>query len=402
VAWSLLGAYTVGIATTAILAIADGRLQRDWQGLIAQMLAFAAYSAIGALIVARRPGNAIGWVFSAIGLLAVTMLVAGEYARYAYVTRPRPLSGAILAAWLPPTAVYALYLSTVILPLLLFPTGQPLSPRWRPVLWITAVEIAGLTVLAGTHPELLLGDGNHVIANPLAFAVADLPRAGQVDWVISVPVTAALVSMLMRFRRARGDERQQLKWFAYGAALMVMLAMTGSLRFPRADTLSSALTLSLLPVAAGVAILRHRLYDIDRLINRTLVYGALTALLGTVYAAAVLVLGQLFGGVGGDPPSWAVAGATLAVAALFQPARRRTQAVVDRRFNRRRADAAKTIQAFSTRLRDQIDLDTLSTELLAVVDQTMQPTRVSLWLRPSAHGSSGTAGSEAGPTSWAY
>jgi hypothetical protein len=208
--------------------------------------------------------------------------------------------------------------------------------------------------------------------------------------------------MLMRFRRARGDERQQLKWFAYGAALMVMLAMTGSLRFPRADTLSSALTLSLLPVAAGVAILRYRLYDIDRLINRTLVYGALTALLGTVYAAAVLVLGQLFGGVGGDPLSWAVAGATLAVAALFQPARRRTQAVVDRRFNRRRADAAKTIQAFSTRLRDQIDLDTLSTELLAVVDQTMQPTRVSLWLRPSAHGSSGTAGSEAGPTSWAY
>jgi hypothetical protein len=330
VAWSLLGAYTVGIATTAILAIADGRLQRDWQGLIAQMLAFAAYSAIGALIVARRPGNAIGWVFSAIGLLAVTMLVAGEYAQYAYVTRPRPLPGAILAAWLPPTAVYALYLSTVILPLLLFPTGQPLSPRWRPVLWITAVEIAGLTVLAGTHPELLLGDGNHVIANPLAFAVADLPRAGQVDWVIFVPVTAALVSMLMRFRRARGDERQQLKWFAYGAALMVMLAMTGSLRFPRADTLSSALTLSLLPVAAGVAILRSRLYDIDRLINRTLVYGALTALLGTVYAAAVLVLGQLFGGVGGDPPSWAVAGATLAVAALFQPARRRTQAVVDR------------------------------------------------------------------------
>jgi hypothetical protein len=208
--------------------------------------------------------------------------------------------------------------------------------------------------------------------------------------------------MLIRFRRARGDERQQLKWFAYGAALTVVLAMTGSLRFPRADTLRSALTLGLLPVAAGVAILRYRLYDIDRLINRTLVYGALTALLGAVYAAAVLVLGQLFGGVGGDPPSWAVAGATLAVAALFQPARGRTQAVVDRRFNRRKYDAAKTIQAFSTRLRDQIDLDTLSTELLGVVDQTMEPTQASLWLRPSAHGSSGTAGSQAKPTSWAY
>ena len=135
---------------------------------------------------------------------------------------------------------------------------------------------------------------------------------------------------------------------------------------------------------ARVAVLRYRLYDIDRLINRTLVYGLLTALLRAVYAAAVLVLGQLFGGVGASPPSWAVAGATLAVAALFQPARGRTQAVVDRRFNRRKHDAAKTIEAFSTRLRDQIDLDTLSAELLAVVDQTMEATRVSLWLRPDA------------------
>jgi uncharacterized membrane protein YbhN (UPF0104 family) len=156
------------------------------------------------------------------------------------------------------------------------------------------------------------------------------------------------------------------------------------------------------PAAIGIAILRYRLYEIDRLINRTLVYGLLTALLGGVYVGAVLVLGQLFGGVTGDPPSWAVAGATLAVAALFQPARRRIQAVVDRRFNRRRDDAAKTIEAFSTHLRDQIDLDTLSTQLLAVVDQTMQPTRVSLWLRPSPPGSSGTPRSEARPTSWAY
>jgi hypothetical protein len=138
-----------------------------------------------------------------------------------------------------------------------------------------------------------------------------------------------------------------------------------------------------LPVAAGIAILRYRLYDIDRLINRTLVYGLLTALLAGVYAGAVLVLGQLFGGVRRDPPNWAVAGATLAVAALFQPARRRIQQVVDRRFNRRKYNTVQTIQAFSARLRDQVDLDTLSSELLAVVDQTMQPTRVVLWLRPS-------------------
>jgi hypothetical protein len=133
-----------------------------------------------------------------------------------------------------------------------------------------------------------------------------------------------------------------------------------------------------------VAILKYRLYDIDRLINRTLVYGLLTALLAGVYTAVVLVLGQVFGGVGGDAPSWVVAGATLAVAALFQPARRRIQAVVDRRFNRRKFDAAKTVEAFSVRLRDEVDLDALSNELLGVVDQTMQPMTASLWLRPAA------------------
>jgi uncharacterized membrane protein YbhN (UPF0104 family) len=139
----------------------------------------------------------------------------------------------------------------------------------------------------------------------------------------------------------------------------------------------------LVPVAAGIAILRYRLYDIDRLINRTLVYGLLTALLAAVYAGLVLLGGQLFGGINTQPPSWAVAGATLAVAGLFQPARRRIQAVVDRRFNRRKYDAAKTVEAFSARLRNQVDLDALSAEPLAVADQTMQPTTMSLWLRPS-------------------
>ena len=169
-----------------------------------------------------------------------------------------------------------------------------------------------------------------------------------------------------------------------------------------AGTLAWTLVPASLSVAAAVAVLRYRLYDIDRLINRTVVYGLLTALLAGVYAGLVLILGELFGDLGAQPPSWAVAGATLAVAALFQPARRRIQQAVDRRFNRRRHDVAKTIQAFSTHLRDQVDLDTLSTELLAVVDQTMEPTRVSLWLRPSAPGSSGTPRSEVRPTTWAY
>jgi hypothetical protein len=205
---------------------------------------------------------------------------------------------------------------------------------------------------------------------------------------------------VLRFRRAQGAEHQQLKWFTYASALLPLSVVGDALPAPVGD-LVTALPIVFLPVATGIAILRYRLYEIDRLINRTLVYAALTALLAAVYGGAVLVLGQLFGGVGRGTPSWAVAGATLAVAALFQPARRRIQAVVDRRFNRRKYDAAQTIQAYSLRLRDQVDLDTLSGELLAVVAQTVQPTRVWLWLRPSPPGSSDRAGKEARPTTWA-
>ena len=226
-------------------------------------------------------------------------------------------------------------------------------------------------------------------------------------------VVGALASLVVRLRRSRGRERQQLKWFVY-VALLGILSI-----FPLGPLLSSLLpsdnggildTLlnpwllapTALMITVAAAIVRHQLYDIDRVINRTLVYVLLTTLLAGIYAGLVLVLGQLSGGLSAEPPSWAVAGATLAVAALFQPARHRIQAVVDRRFNRRKYNAATTIQAYSVRLRDELDLDTLSTELLAVVDQTMEPTGVSLWLRPSAPGSPSTPRSEARPGSWAY
>jgi hypothetical protein len=204
----------------------------------------------------------------------------------------------------------------------------------------------------------------------------------------------AAASVVIRFRRASGVERQQLKWFAYAAALLAAFFSITSSVFELRGYLADALffvAFALVPAAIGVAILRYRLYDIDRLINRTLVYGLLTVLLAGLYGGLVLVLGQMFGGVRRDPPSWVVAGATLAVAALFQPARRRIQQVVDRRFNRRKFDAARTVEAFSARLRDEVDLDALSAELLAVVDQTIQPTRASIWLRPSAPDSRRTA-----------
>jgi hypothetical protein len=248
----------------------------------------------------------------------------------------------------------------------------------------TALPAALLSVA----PDLSLGTvPDQVIANPIGVAATgnllESPVVPALIILLVVLAAAAFGSLVIRFRRSRGEERQQLKWFTYAAALVPLSVVGDALPAPVGD-LATALPIVFLPVATGIAILRYRLYDIDRLINRTLVYGLLTTLLAGVYGGVVLILGQAFSSMGRDTPSWAVAGATLAVAALFQPARRRIQAVVDRRFNRRKYDAARTVEAFSVRLRDEVDLDALSADLLAVVDQTMQPTKATLWLRPSA------------------
>jgi hypothetical protein len=381
----MLAIYAACMVLTVVLAVANGSLSRN-PGQAAVHLAFAAFMVVGALIMARRPGNAIGWLFSAIGLLGATGLLAGEYAQYAYVTRSAALPGAIVAAWYASWVSYPWFGLTVLFTLLLFPTGRLLTPRWRPIAWLAGMLIAVATTVVALQPELPLPDEQHAIPNPIGIAgMVSLVQgtAGAVNAVLlAVTTLAAFLSLVIRFRRARGEERQQLKWFSYAGALVIVFLVSGPLILPGGSALGTGLLIALLPVAAGIAILRYRLYDIDRLINRTLVYGLLTALLGLVYATAVLILGQVFGGIGTEPPSWAVAGATLAVAALFQPARRRIQAVVDRRFNRRKYDAAKTVETFGARLRDEIDLNTLSAELLAVVNQTMQPTRASLWLRP--------------------
>jgi hypothetical protein len=385
--WWMLAVYAVGMACTIALALANGSFSQN-PGITAVHVAFAAFMAVGALLVARRPENAMGWLFSAIGLLGVTGLLAGEYAQYAYVTRSVALPGAIVAAWYASWVSYPWFGLTVLFTLLLFPTGRLLSPRWRPIAWLAGILIAVATTVVALQPELPLQDEQHAIPNPIGIAGMISPVQGTPGAVnsvlLAVTTVAAFLSLVMRFRRARGEERQQLKWFAYAGALVIIFLVSGPLILPGGSALGTGLLIALLPVAAGIAILRYRLYDIDRLINRTLVYGLLTAILGGVYAATVLVLGQLFGGLGEDPPSWAVAGATLAVAALFQPARRRIQAIVDRRFNRRKFDAAKTVEAFSARLRDEVDLDALTADLLVVVDQTIQPTKASLWLRPSA------------------
>jgi LPXTG-motif cell wall-anchored protein len=386
VAWFLLVVFVLSAILAVILEIANGTLQHDAANQTLLFLGFGAFMAVGALIVAHRPGNDIGWIFSAIALLAATTQLASEYSVYAYTTRAGSLPGAILAAWYGSWPWWLVFALALVFTPLLFPTGRLLSPRWRPVAWLAGAVTAALMML--TAFEANLGTiGGQVIANPIGVAWVANPQTGAVGTtlfgLLILSIVAAFASLVIRFRRSRGEERQQLKWFTFACALLPLAAVGDALPAAVGGGLVFGALIVFLPVATGIAILRYRLYDIDRLINRTLVYGLLTALLAGVYAATVLVLGQVFGGVGKDPPSWAVAGATLAVAALFQPGRRRIQAVVDRRFNRRKYNAARTVEAFSVRLRDEVDLDALAAELLTVANQTMQPTTMSLWLRPA-------------------
>ena len=382
-AWSMLALFAAGLLCTAVLALWNRTLADDPVALV-YLPTFTAFMVVGALVVARRPANAIGWLFSATGLLAMGASVAGEYSQYAYVTRPGSRPFAVVAVWYINWAAFVVFGLAFTFVLLLFPTGRLLSPRWRPIAWLAGSQIAADSLLAALQPTLSLEGQARRIANPIGISGLPDPEHGVVGAVLTglfVAVSlAACGSLVLRFARARGEERQQLKWVAYAGGLMVVSTVVGGALLPGGSDLVVAVTVALVPVAAGIAILRYRLYDIDRIINRTLVYGLLTVLLGLGYAAVVLVLGQLLG----RDSSLVVAGATLAVAAAFQPARRRIQAAVDRRFNRRKYNAAKTVEAFTIRLRDEVDLDALSAELLTVVDQTIQPTRASLWLRPGA------------------
>jgi hypothetical protein len=385
----MLAVMAVGMAALVALSVANGSFQQEpLTDTVALLLAFAAFMVVGALVVAHRPGNAVGWLFSAIALLAVVGALAQEYAFYANSTRPGGLPGATLAAWFAAWAWFPTLGLVLVFTPLLFPTGRLASPRWRPVAWLGWAALAAVTAMAALQPTLEVTHDLRV-ANPIGVDWVDNPEqglAGAVSFnLLGLLVLLAVASMVVRFRRSRGEERLQLKWFTFAAALLPLVVL-GDYLPDAASSLLLAAVIACIPVAAGVAILRYRLYEIDRLINRTLVYGLLTAVLAGVYAGLVLLGGQLFGGLGDRPPSWAVAGATLAVATLFGPARRRMQALVDRRFDRARYDAARTVEGFSARLRDQLDLDTLSAELLAVVDQTVQPTAASLWLRSTPGG----------------
>jgi MFS family permease len=354
-------------------------------------LALVSSAAVGAVLASRRPGHPVGWLLLGIGLgIALSGLVE-SYAEYGLVVRPGSLPGARYLAGFAVLSVTVVWLSCAGFVLLLTPTGSLPSPRWRWWARVAGTAPAVFVLGAAVQPDPLAPDW---YGNPLA--VPALYRLLVVPGVVAIAVVLAsvlvgAVSLLLRFRHARGVERQQLRWLALAAglagSLLLAALVAGFLSLDPVVLALISLCVSLLPLGTGAAILRYRLYDLDRVISRTVAYGLLTVLLGLGYAAVVLGLGRLLG----QESSLVVAAATLAVAAAFQPARRRIQRVVDRRFNRRRYDAAGTVEAFAARLRDQIDLGALHGELLAVVEQTVQPASASLWLRPPGP----TAGGEA-------
>ena len=344
------------------------------------VLALVSAATVGAVVASRRPRHPVGWLLLGLGLSVIALGTSDAYAAYGLLARPGSLPA---ARW---AAVYVdvswATLSTLLgFILLLTPTGSLPSPRWR---WWSRLVMAAAAVslTLSTDP---MDPPYEAVANPLMVRSGPLVAVARLaDIITLVGVLVAAGSLVVRFRRARGTERPQLRWVALAAALagvavafiLVSWAAGGEAAQPLWGWVTG-IYVAILPLATGAAILRYRLYDLDRIISRTLAYAALTVLLGLGYAGVVLLLSRLLP----DSSSLTVAGATLAVAAVFQPARRRVQQAVDRRFNRRRYDAARTIQAFSARLRQQIDLDTLTDELVAVTEQTMQPTRVSLWLR---------------------
>jgi MFS family permease len=397
-AWSLCAA-SLALMALSVLLIVLGRTAifpsspagwtaASWTEQIASVLGALGAPILGALIAWHRPGNRYGWLWCALGLASAVSSVTAAYAVYALLVAPAELPGGLVAASLTGSVTWVAQ-GLVPFAVLLFPDGRLPSPRWRPVGWALGLAVVWLALAAALTPGPLesFPFWNNPVEIGQLVPEGVAAQLGGWSWTIFL-VSSILIgpaAVLFRFLRARGQQRQQLKWFAViGVLVVAEVVVTGFFpeeEEPLALAVVEAMFLWATYAAIGIAVLRHGLYDIDRLLNRTVVYGLLTALLAMGYAASVLVLGQLFGQ---DRSSLAVAGATLAMAAVFQPLRHRLQDAVDRRFNRRRYDAAGTVEAFTARLRAQIDLDTLSRELLAVVDQTMEPTTASLWLRPPA------------------
>jgi hypothetical protein len=393
-AWSVC-ALSLSMLVVALLLIFLGmstplpRVWPSWQELAIQAAGFVGAPLLGGLIASRHPQNSYGWLWLGLSFGFSLAGLAWVYSAYALFAEP----GSLLAPRTVSTAVagtgWLVGLTCLPLLLLLFPDGRPPSRRWRFVVWADLVAGAVLLIVAPFIPGL---SGFAPIKNPLGIggvvgdAITTIVTA--MVYVLFATVFLSALSLVFRYRRARGVERQQLKWFALVAALVAATIVTDSvlsLDKLLGNVLSSLLdsaTLAGLYVAVGVAILRYRLYDIDVIINRTLVYGSLTVVLAGAYEGSIVVLQEAFRGLTGQRSGLAIVASTLAIAALFHPLRRRIQAFIDRLFYRSKYDAAKTLEAFGSRLRDQTDLDALSSDVVGVARRSLQPAHVSLWLRP--------------------
>jgi len=387
-AWTLFGSFVVLAAATPVLVVVRNGNASD--ALVATGIGFAL---VGALVASRQPANAVGWL-----LLVAAVALGLDTFMTVYASRASA-PGAAWAGWLNSWLLFVwLYLPALFLALV-FPAGRLLSRRWRAVVGLGVGAVGANVVGTAFAPGVLDIPADRPIRNPLGIggpvgdALSWLSGAGEL--LAAGTLVLGGLSLVLRLRRSRGRERQQVTWFAYICLLalvpfivLALVSLVGSDDLPPSLNVLTliawwslvVLLLVGLPSAIGIAILRHQLYDIDVVINRTLVYGALTLTLGASYLGSVLLL-QLVLNPLTQGSDLAVAMSTLAVAALFRPARRRIQRLVDRRFFRHRYDAARTLEAFGTRLRDQLDLDALGTDLQAVVRDTMQPAHVSLWLR---------------------
>jgi hypothetical protein len=403
VGYLIVPLYVAGVCATYLFAylFERGAGLREGAGLLGTVqsalfnVSLGAFAVFGALLVLKRPANPIGWILSAIAFMLSVVIALGFYATYVVLTRGQPDALAVFGAWIFNCFWYLLLALTFVYLPLLFPDGRLLSRRWMPVAILAGIAPAIVVVLRALMETIPVNEApGHRIDNPVGIeglgSVESLPIYGVLNVLFFVGFLGVVASVVVRFRRSRGVERQQMKWFA--SAVVVLLG--GSLIFSAASGLTgvrllehigfvlSMVALASLPATVGIAILRYRLYSIDLIINRALVYGPLTAMLVLCYLGAVVSLQAAFRSVSGQESTLAVVASTLAIAALFNPLRRRVQRFVDRHFYRRKYDARKVLAAFNARLREETDLGILREDLTGVVTETMQPAHVSLWLRP--------------------
>jgi hypothetical protein len=398
--WLIVPLYVAGNCAFYLLrrgaGLGDGtNLLDDVEGTVFNV-GFGAFAVVGALLVVKRPTNLIGWIMAAIALMVSIFNAGGAYATYVMLTRGQPDALAVVGAWTANCYWFVmLALALFYLPML-FPDGHLPSRRWLPVAVLAGIAASGFVLPRAFMDTLPLNEApGYRIDNPIGIeglgSVENLPLFGVlVNGLLVIAFIGAAASVVVRFHRSRGVERQQMKWFVYVTVVLVggsiltsvIGAATGLRWLEQFSFVLSMVALVGLPITVGIAVFRYRLYEIDVVINRTLVYGPLTALLVLFYLAGVVSLQYVFRALTGQESQIAIVASTLLIAALFTPLRRRIQSFIDRRFYRSKYDARKTLEAFSAKLRDKTDLGALNNELVGVVRETMQPAHISLWLRP--------------------